>query len=92
VGYSQIVRYLTTSEAAKQLGVSRRRVSIFIKTGRLKATPLGTSHRAPRFLKSGQQVPGPQPSAWMIAEKDLERFASLPRPMGGAGIKALRTA
>lgn len=73
------MHYLTTSEAAKRLGVSRRRVSLFIRTGRLKATPLGTALR----------VSGPQPSAWMISEKDLEEFAALPRPMGGAGIKAL---
>lgn len=92
MGNSQSVRYLTTSEAAVRLGVSRRRVSIFIKTGRLKATPLGTTHRAPRFLKSGKQILGQQPSAWMIAEKDLERFAALARPMGGAGVKALKTA
>jgi excisionase family DNA binding protein len=73
------IKFLTTSQAAARLGVSRRRVSLFIKTGRLKATPLGLAQRSSGF----------QPSAWIISEEDLREFASRPRPVGGAGTKAL---
>jgi excisionase family DNA binding protein len=74
-----MTKILTTSQAAARLGISRRRVAVLIKAGRLKATPLGESTYPGRT----------QPKAWLIAEEDLEIFAQLPRPSGGAGIKAL---
>ena len=71
------MKFITTSEAAVRLGVSRRHVNWLIQQGRIKATPLGSALRGN----------GAQPALWMLDEKDVEAFAIIPRPPGNPAFR-----
>ncbi len=42
---------ITTEEAAKELGVTRQRVRVLIRCGRLKASQIGSGNRATYFIE-----------------------------------------